>query len=372
MKPKVFHVGSPNIGSKQKFLSRIEGILERRWLSNNGECVQAFEARVSSIIGVSHCIAVCNATVGLEIVINALGLKGEVIVPSFTFIATAHSLLWQNITPVFCDIDPDSHNIDPAQVEALITPRTTAIMGVHLWGRGCNVEVLGEIAARHGLKLLFDAAHAFGCSHAGQMMGCFGDAEVFSFHATKFINSLEGGMIATNDDLLASKIRGMINFGFSGYDKVELLGTNGKMNEISAAMGLTNLESMAEFVAINRAHYQSYKKFLDYLPGLSVMPYDESERCNYQYVVVEIDADVGGISRDDLVRSLQTHDIIARRYFHPGCHRMEPYATLFPHADKKLPVTNRLTQRLFCLPTGSSLTSADVERICKLIAQILT
>jgi dTDP-4-amino-4,6-dideoxygalactose transaminase len=367
----VLHIGRPNIGNREDFNARINDILDRRWLSNNGKYVQEFEKRVSEMLGVKHSIAVCNATVGLEIAIRALDLSGEVIVPSFTFIATAHSLQWQQITPVFVDIDPTTHNVDPAKVEALITPRTTAILAVHLWGRGCDVEALQEIADRHKLKLLFDAAHAFGCSHQGRMIGGFGAAEIFSFHATKFLNSLEGGMITTNDDDLALRMRRMQNFGFTGYDQVESIGTNGKMNEVSGAMGLTNLESMDEFITANRAHYHRYREQLGALTGLSVLAYDEAEKCNFQYIVVDLDPEVAGISRDDLVQRLHEQGVIARRYFYPGCHRMEPYRTFFPEACASLPITEKLVHRLFCLPTGSSLSESDVDRVCGLIRQII-
>jgi dTDP-4-amino-4,6-dideoxygalactose transaminase len=364
-------VGRPNIGNRGDFLSRVHDILDRRWLSNNGKYVQQLESKIAEMLGVRNCVAMCNATVGLEIAIRALGLSGEVILPSFTFIATAHALNWQQITPVFCDIDPQTHNLDPAKVEALITPRTTAIMGVHLWGRGCDVAALQDIATRHGIKLIFDAAHAFGCSQNGRMIGGFGDAEVFSFHATKFINTLEGGVVTTNDDALALRMRQMKNFGFTGYDQVDSIGTNGKMNEISAAMGLTNLESMAEFIAINRSHHQRYQELLAELPGLSVMPYNPDEQGNYQYVVVEIEAETAGISRDDLVNRLHQAGVIARRYFYPGCHRMEPYLTLYAESRQILPETEKLTERLFCLPTGSTLPASDVERVCRLIRGIV-
>ncbi|MBV9268734.1 MAG: aminotransferase class I/II-fold pyridoxal phosphate-dependent enzyme, partial [Acidobacteriaceae bacterium] len=238
------HVGRPNIGDRERLLARINDMLDRRWLSNNGPFVNEFEEKLKSYLGVRHCIPMCNGTVALEIAIRALGLKGEVIVPSFTFIATAHALQWQEITPVFCDLDPRTHTIDPAQVQRLITPRTTGIIGVHVWGKVCDVESLCEIARRRKLALMFDASHALGCSWRGTMVGNFGSAEVFSFHATKFLNTFEGGAIATNDDELAAKIRLMKNFGFRGYDNVEYIGTNGKMTEISAAMGLTGLESL--------------------------------------------------------------------------------------------------------------------------------
>ena len=185
------HVGRPNIGDRQKLAKRLDDILERRWLTNDGDYVKEFEARIAELARVKHCVVTCNATIALEIMIRALQLSGEVIVPSFTFIATAHALQSQNITPVFCDIDPQTHTLDPTKVEQLITERTTAILAVHLWGRPCEVDALAEIARRHRLKLLFDSAHAFGCSYQGRMIGSFGDAEVFSFHATKFVNSLD-------------------------------------------------------------------------------------------------------------------------------------------------------------------------------------
>ncbi|PWT92763.1 MAG: dTDP-4-dehydro-6-deoxyglucose aminotransferase, partial [Blastocatellia bacterium] len=170
-------------------MARINSLLDRRWLSNNGPYVQELEQRLAEYIGVKHCIAMCNATVAIEIVIRALELRGEVIVPSFTFVATAHAVQWQALIPVFCDIDPLTHNLDPKRVLQAVTPRTSGIIGVHVWGRPCDVEALSEIADRRGLKLIFDSAHALGCSYEGTMIGCFGDAEIFSFHATKFFNS---------------------------------------------------------------------------------------------------------------------------------------------------------------------------------------
>ncbi|MFU8773099.1 MAG: DegT/DnrJ/EryC1/StrS family aminotransferase, partial [Anaerolineales bacterium] len=229
------YVGRPNIGSQSGFIQRVNDILERRWLTNNGPYVVEFENKICNMIGVRHCVAVCNATIGLEILFRALELTGEVILPSFTFIATAHALRNQDVTPVFCDIDPKTHNIDPEKVVPLITRKTSAILGVHVWGNACEISNLDEIAKLYQVKLLFDAAHAFGCSHHGSMIGTFGDAEVFSFHATKYLNSIEGGAIVTNNDELAEKLRLMRNFGFSGYDNVVHLGTNAKMTEMSAA-----------------------------------------------------------------------------------------------------------------------------------------
>ncbi len=363
------HVGRPNIGDRQALLQRIEQVLDSRWLTNNGRQVQEFEREIAKLLGVKHCIAVCNATVGLEIAIKASELRGEVIVPSFTFVATAHALDWQGITPVFCDVDPQPHNIDPARVEELITPHTTGIVGVHLWGRSCDVEALTDIARKHDLKLLFDAAHAFGCSHEGRMIGNFGDAEVFSFHATKFLNTLEGGAITTNDDELMNRVRLMKNFGFAGQDNVIYAGTNGKMNELSAAMGLTSLENMDAFIAANHSNYECYREGLRDVPGVHLMEYDKTEKYNYQYLVLEIDEAVTRLTRDELVRILWAENIVARRYFYPGCHRMEPYRSSQSRIDwsSRLPETIALSERLITLPTGTAVGPEQVGKICDII-----
>ena len=361
------HVGRPNIGDRERLLSRLEEMLDRRWFSNSGPFEQEFERRIAELVGVKHCIAICNATVALEIAIRALGLKGEVIIPSFTFVATAHALQWQEITPVFCDVDSQTHTIDPEQVESMITPRTTGIVGVHLWGRACNIEALSEIAERRNLRLLFDAAHAFASSYNGQMIGQFGDAEVFSFHATKFLNSFEGGAVVTNNDDLAEKIRLMKNFGFSGYDRVTYVGTNGKMNEAAAAMGLTSLESLDAFIAVNRQNYQHYRSGLSGIPGVKLVAYDEAESCNYQYVILEIDPEEATISRDELVALLHAENVLARKYFYPGCHMMEPYRSYFPHAGLLLPETERLTQRVMSLPNGTAVSPEAIQLICDFI-----
>ncbi|MCK5665506.1 MAG: aminotransferase class I/II-fold pyridoxal phosphate-dependent enzyme, partial [Thiotrichaceae bacterium] len=207
------HVGRPNIGKRETFLNYVEQILDNKWLTNNGPLLQEFERRVAEYHGVKHCIAMCNGTIALEIATRALELEGEVIIPSYTFIATAHALHWQAITPVFADINPKTHTLDPESVRRMITPRTTGILGVHLWGRPADIEALQAIADEYNLKLMFDAAHAFGCSYKGKMVGNFGACEVLSFHATKVFNTFEGGAVLTNKDELAETMRLMRNFG---------------------------------------------------------------------------------------------------------------------------------------------------------------
>jgi len=375
-KPPAFneklHVGRPYIGNRERLMERMNAMLDARWLTNRGPFVTEFERKICEITGAKHSVAVCNATIGLEIAIRAANLQGEVIIPSFTFIATAHALQWQGITPVFCDIDPKTHNIDPNKVEALITPKTSGIIGVHVWGRPCDIKALTEICERYNLKLLFDAAHAFGCSYEGTMIGNFGSAEVFSFHGTKFINTFEGGAIVTNEDTLAIKARLMKNFGFVDYDQVVYLGTNGKMDEASAIMGLTSLESMDEFVAINCRNYYHYRQALAHIPGIELISYNEAEHNNYQYIIVEVDEKVTGVTRDQLVEILHAESILARRYFYPGCHQMEPYRSYFPHAGLLLQETEKLASRVMSLPTGPVISTEDIDTICQIISLVVS
>lgn len=365
------HVGRPNIAAREAFLDRVNQILDNQWLTNNGPMVQEFELRIARHLGVKHCVAMCNGTIALEIAIRALGLEGEVIVPSWTFVATAHALYWQGITPVFADIDPDTHNLDPAAVRRMITPRTSGIIGVHLWGRAAPIRELQAIADEHGLKLMFDAAHAFGSTYGGQTIGRFGACEVLSFHATKAFNTMEGGAVVTNDDQLAEKMRLIRNFGFAGYDDVVHPGTNGKMIEVCAAMGLSNLDSLEEVIATNRRNYAAYKALLEGIRGISLLAYDPGEQNSHHYVVIEVGQEYAS-TRDDLVSALQTENVLARKYFWPGCHGMKPYRDLFPHARLMLPETERVAESIVVLPTGPSVTSEDIENIAAIIRALAT
>lgn len=364
---QTLHVGRPNIGSRNSLVSRIDEMLDRRWLSNEGPFEKQFEKRIRNMTGAKHCIAMCNGTVALEIAVRALGMTGEVIVPSFTFVATAHCLQWQEITPVFCDIEPGTYTMDPDGIERLITPRTTGIIGVHCFGNPCRVDEIQEVADAHGLRLLFDAAHAFGVTHNGIHVGNFGEAEVFSFHATKFINSFEGGAIVTNNDELAGKIRLMKNFGFEGLDSVIYLGTNGKMNEACAAMGLTSLEAIEEFKSHNRDNFARYRSALEKIPGCSLLLFDETEQNNHQYVILDVDEADYGLSRDALMSILHAENVRARRYFYPGAHRTEPYISYYPNSGLLLKNTLEATERVLCLPTGTAIGREEIEGVCGMI-----
>lgn len=343
-------------------------MFDRCRLSNNGPLVKELERRITEYLGVKHCVAMCNGTIALEIAIRALKLAGEVIVPAYTFIATAHALQWQGIRPVFADIDPRTHNLDPEAVRRMITPRTTGIIGVHLWGRAAPVVELQAIADEHGLALMYDAAHAFACSHGGRMIGNFGRCEVLSFHATKFFNTFEGGAVVTNEDELAETMRLMCNFGFKGYDNVIYPGTNGKMTEICAAMGLVNLNAMDDVIAVNKCNHIAYREALARIPGLTLLEFDVHERNNYQYVVVEVGPECP-VDRDDLVAALHAENVIARKYFWPGCHRMEPYRTLYPEAGRDLPRTEEVAGRVIVLPTGTAVEPEMIRTIGGLLGK---
>jgi dTDP-4-amino-4,6-dideoxygalactose transaminase len=361
------HVGRPNLPDKQAILDRIAGALDRHWLTNGGPLVAEFERRIAEQLGVRHCVAIANGTIALELAIRALGLTGEVILPAYTFIATAHALSWQQVSPVFGDVDRVTHTIDAYEIDRLITPRTTAILGVHLWGRGCNVEELSELAAEKGLTLFFDAAHAFGCTYRGQPIGRFGACEVFSFHATKFVHCGEGGAVTTNDDKLADRLRLLRNFGFVGYDSVTAIGTNGKMSELSAAVGLTSLDCMAAIVTVNQANHATYRRELAGLRGVRLLSYEPNEASNYQYVVLEVDERAAGLSRDELAVVLAAENVLARRYFFPGCHRMEAYRRAVIGRELELPVTEYLAERVLVLPTGLQLDEPSIVRIAGIV-----
>jgi dTDP-4-amino-4,6-dideoxygalactose transaminase len=358
------HVGRPNIGDRAAFQRRVDGMFERRWLTNNGPLVQEFESRLREQAAVKNAIAFCNATVALEVLGRAAKLTGEVIVPGFTFVASAHAFDWLGLSPVFCDVDADSHTIDVSRIEDLITPATSAIVATHVWGQPCAVEELEKLAVKYRIKLFFDAAHAFGCSLNGRPIGGFGDAEVFSFHATKFVNCFEGGAVVTNDDELARELRLMRNFGFAGIDNVVRRGTNAKMPEVCAAMGLTSLDAMIDIVSCNKRNYDIYQQALAGLPGLSVFQYNPNEQNNYQYIVTRV-GPAAPLNRDDVAAVLEAENVLVRKYFFPGVHRMAPYnARPLP---TNLPVTERLCSEVMALPNGTAVTEADVLAVARII-----
>lgn len=366
------YVGRPNLCSREKLHGVLDQILDNRWLTNDGPFLRRFEERLQEFLGVCHCIAVCNATIGLQMVYRALRLaspRRKALMPSFTFIATAHAWEWEGGQPVFCDVDPARHLLSPVEVEAKLDDETALLVAVHTWGQPCCIEQLEALAKARRVPLVFDSAHAFSNFSGNRRIGGFGSAEVFSFHATKFFNTFEGGAITTNDDNLASELRHMRNFGFSGYDQVSRLGTNGKMQEISAAMGLCLLDELDRLLDTNRRNYRAYHEAFQSVRGISLLKLDRPEALNCQYIVGTLAPDTPPGLRDLLVEVLWSENLLARKYFHPGCHRAAPYAARAP--APVLPVTDDLCQRVLVLPTGTAVEPEHIRQAAECIRFIL-
>ncbi len=360
-------VGRPSVGDRAAFLRRVEAVLDAEWFTNFGPQNAEFEAAVAGVAGVDHCVAAGNATVALEMVVGNAAegwrLGDEVIVPSLTYPATAQAVSWRGLRPVFADADPVSGLIDPEHVESLITDRTRAILGVHLFGQVCDVERLEKIADGNGLRLYFDAAHAIGCTHDGKPIGGFGDAEVFSFHATKIVNCLEGGAITTNDPDIADRMRAARSFGFGPDHMVGGTGTNGKLNEVEAAMGLTSLAALATTIEHNRRLYECYVRALHGIPGVTTFSYDHRDTNNHHYMMCTVDAAVTGLHRDLLLDVLRAENVLAQPYFSMGVHQMPAYRD----DAASLPRTEALCEQLLALPTGVTVDESDVDTIAEVI-----
>ncbi|MCX6406065.1 MAG: dTDP-4-dehydro-6-deoxyglucose aminotransferase [Propionibacteriales bacterium] len=361
-------VGRPSIGDRARFESRMAWVLNNEWLTNSGPLVSEFEAEVAEVAGVRHCVATSNATVGLQLALHAAGVRGEVIMPAMTFAATPHAAAWIGLEPVFCDVDPVTGLVDPDDVKRRITERTGAVVGVHLWGQVAPVDELDRLAHEHGLTMIYDAAHALGCTRDGRRAGGFGDAEVFSFHATKVVTSFEGGALVTNDDTLAARARSMHNFGLGQGGQVELMGTNAKMSESSAAMGLTSLDAFPAVCEHNRLNHDLYAGELRGVKGLRVHELDGEESSNYQYVIVSVDGAQTGVDRDGIIAVLAAEQVVAKPYFSPPCHLMAPY-----RADPPPRIENAewLASQVVALPTGPAVSSEDIRRICDVLRLVV-
>lgn len=332
--------------------------------------VRAFEERIAEAVGVEHCVAMGNANIALMLTVRGLELSGEVIVPSFAPIGIAHALEWQGIAPVFCDVDPHTRTLDPAKAEALITARTSGILGVHLWGQPCDVDALADVAARNSVKLIFDASHAFGCSHKGKMIGGFGEAEVLSIQGEQFLNASAGAAVATQNVLLAEQLRRMRNFGRNAAGEVAGLGMDGGMSEANAALGLRALESMHTLAEVNRRNFAHYDLQLTNLPGVVLVTDNSLEQRNFHHVVVEVNETNAGLSRDELMTVLRAENIVPGGD-HLCCHHADPYRMRYPEARLRLPQSESLAERFLVLPSGSGVSEAMIEAVCEVIRTAL-
>jgi dTDP-4-amino-4,6-dideoxygalactose transaminase len=362
---KILHVGSPQMGSVDKFVGLVRDIFDKNWFTNNGPYVQALEEQICKFLGVKHCVAVVNGTTGLQIAAKACGVTNDVVVPAFTFCATAHAYKWMGYNVHLCDIGLD-HHINYGKLEEYLYqhPEIQAIVPVHIWGVPCDINGLTSIAKEHKVKLIYDAAHAFGSVYKDVMIGNFGDCEVFSFHATKIFNTFEGGAITTNNDKIAKRARELRNFGFTSQDEIGGLGINGKMHEISAAMGLINLERMPKVLVFHLYNYSLYKNRLqDTVAGIQLYQYPEGDKSNHAYMIIEIDSTY----RDRTIEALVKEDILARRYFSPGLHRVAPYNAIY----NSLWITDMISSRIIVLPTGLSVQKRHIDRICDIIERTM-
>jgi len=331
-------------------------------LITNGGLVAKLEAAICERLGVRHCVAVSSCTSGLMLAMKALGLRGEVILPSFTFFATGHAALWNGLTPVFADCDPETWNIDPRAAEQAITPRTAAIMAVHLYGNPAPVAELEWIAERHGLKLLFDAAHAFGASYQGQPVGRFGDAEVFSLSPTKLLVAGEGGLVCTNDALLAQRIRAGRNYGDLGsYDPV-LLGLNARMTEFNAALALAGLDLVPAKVRQHNQIAALYTAELDGTPGVRFQRIPAGHASTYKDYSVCVDGEAFGMTRDELAAALLAENIETKKYFYPPLHQQALFRAL-PAPAASLPATEAVAESVLSLPVYESLPLGTVRQV---------
>lgn len=359
-------VGQLYFPSWERYAAAMRGIFDRQYYTNHGPLAQQFEEKLQSFLGVRHAICVTNATIGLMMAADAMGLKGRVVLPSFTFIASTQSLTWAGLEPVFCDVDPRTHQMDVAKAAALLDGSVGAIMAVNLWGGACDVAGLEALAESARVQLYFDSAHAIGCRIGDRPVGGFGRLEVFSFHATKILGSTEGGCVCTDDDELAARLRNIRSSYGAGPPVPVSRTANGRMSEAQAAIGLMSLEDFERNRDNNERLFRAYESGLAGIPGIHLVAPSGVTRSNYQYVVCEIDEAAYGISRDGLFEALRAENVLARRYFHPGNHRTLPYDAGPAGA---LPVTERLCATCLQLPIGALVETEAVGRICEFVSR---
>lgn len=339
-------------------------------LSNNARFVNEFEAKMCERLEARNCVAMCNGTLTLVLALRSMKLKGKVIVPSFTFCATVHAVVWAGLEPVFADIDPHTFNITPATVEAVLSPGVSAIMPVHVFGSPCDITGLESLAKMHGLKLIFDSAQALGSTYEGRPLGSFGDLESFSVHATKILPTGEGGLITTNNDELAESLRCARNFGFSQEHDCSQPGLNAKMAEFPAAMGIEGLKILDRALANRRRLAKCYRERLSHIPGLSFQSISTQGETNWQNFAVLVDEAAFGLSREHLSTALKAENIFGREYFYLPVHRMSAYANLHSVRLGKLPVTDWVSDRVLCLPLYSDMSQRTIEKVCGTIQDI--
>jgi len=364
------YVTRPLLPPLASLMARLEEVWATQQLTNIGAQHERLEAALRARLGVRQLSLFTNGTVALITAIRALGLTGEVLTTPFTFPATPHALSWSGLAPVFCDVDPITLNIDPAAVARAVTSRSSAILAVHVYGNPCDVAGLNRIADAHGLRIIYDAAHAFAARVDGRPIGTFGDATMFSFHATKLFHTAEGGALACSDPSLKARIDDLRNFGIHGPDAVEAIGLNGKMTELQAALGLCVLEGLAGELAARRRLLARYSRRFAEIDGITWLQNLDGPDASCQYAVIRVDPSRFGCSRDALHAELRRYNVFTRKYFFPLCADYDCYRGLPSAAPGTLPVARRAVQEVLCMPLYGALTEADVDRITDMVVAI--
>ena len=367
MEEKLITVTSPLLPSLEEFVPMLRDIWDRKWLTNNGHYHRELERALCEYLKVPYVSLFTNGTLPLMCALQALRVTGEVITTPYSFVATTHALWWNGIKPVFVDIDPETCNLDPDKIEAAITPRTTAIMPVHVYGKPCDTARIQAVADKYGLKVIYDAAHAFGVEVDGKSILEAGDMSTLSFHATKVYNTVEGGALVCHDERTKQRIDYLKNFGFAGETTVIAPGINGKMDEVRSAYGLLNLRQVDAAIAARRRVAVRYREALRGVPGLRVMEDMPGVRHNYSYFPVFVDAVAYGMTRDELYFKMKEHGVLGRRYFYPLITDFSTYRGLESARPENLPVATRIADSVICLPMYHDLTDGDVDRVIGLI-----
>ena len=356
------NVTRSSMPSYEEYCEKIKPIFESRWLTNMGPLHNEFADKVGSYLGVDNVSLFTNGHLALCVAIRALGLTGEVITTPFTFASTTHAIVDCGLTPVFCDVNPDTYTIDADKIESLITDKTSAIIPVHVYGNVCDVEKIDAIAKKHNIKVIYDAAHVFGVKIDDRGIGSFGDISMFSFHATKVFNTIEGGCLTYSDTNLKEKISSLRNFGITGPESVDMVGTNAKMNEFQAAMGLCNLKNIDECIKSRKMAAETYRTRLENIKGIKLSPIQENVTENYAYFPVVFDG--YKYNRDEIAKKLSENDIYARKYFYPITNEFSCYKGKY---KGETPIAKYISENVLTLPLYEGLTAEDVNRICDII-----
>ena len=360
---KKITVTSPLLPSLEEFIPMLTDIWDRKWLTNNGHYHQELEKALAEYLKVPYVSLFTNGTLPLMVALQAERITGEVITTPYSFVATTHSLWWNGIKPVFVDIDPITCNIDPIKIEAAITPRTTAIMPVHVYGKPCDTKAIQEIADKYGLKVIYDAAHAFGVEVDGKSILEAGDMSTLSFHATKVYNTIEGGALICKDAKTKQRIDYLKNFGFAGETEIIAPGINGKMDELRAAYGLLNLKQVDAAIRARQVVANKYREVLKDVKGITFMEDMDGVKHNYSYFPIYVDAEVYGMTRDELYAKMQDHSVMGRRYFYPLISTFSTYRGLESSRPENLPVAHKIAEQVICLPMYYGLNNEDISKI---------